>query len=379
LTDIEKQRENRQGILQVIYDASHGREATNVPAAGVQERLGLPDSEMQGALEYLQEEGLIKVSTETVRFREHTRQCVHLTHKGVKETERSLQARREGAQDSLTADSQIFISYRREDTEQMADRLFESLTAHFGEDQVFEDVDSIQPGHDFAEVIASEVGSCAILLALIGARWLSATDNEGRRRLDNPEDFVRLEIETALARDIRVIPILVQEARLPGADELPPSLANLVRRQALELNSRRFKLDIERLLKVLDGILAEMPAPQFQVVNLPERSVVRDEDLPLTIEGNYAGNMGAAVRVILEDSYRQYYVQNPEVEFSSDGTWHATNIRPGDGTMYVHFVKLNDAAKRVFDQMVNRHAFGAFREMPARSQILQSVTIDRIT
>lgn len=296
-----------------------------------------------------------------------------------KKTEQPIQAAREPTQDSPLAAGRIFISYRREDTGWAADLLFEPLAEHLGKNQVFKDVDSIRLGDDFVEVINTAIGSCAVLLALIGDRWLTTTDNEGRRRLDNPEDFVRLEIETALKRNIRVIPILVQGARLPRADELPPRLAGLVRRQAFELNSSRFKFDVERLTKVLDGTLPEGPAPKFQVVTLPDRSMVRDEDLPLMIEGNYSGDMGTAVRVILEDTYGQYYVQNPEVRFFSDGTWRATNILPGDGIMCVNFVKLDKVAKRFFDQMVERRAFGAFREMPTRSQILQSVRIDRIS
>ncbi len=216
-----------------------------------------------------------------------------------------------------------------------------------------------------------------MLLALIGGRWLTVTDNEGQRRLDNPEDFVRLEIEAALKRNVRVIPILVEGARLPQDHELPPSLATLARRQALELDPSRFQADVERLLRELDSVPPSNP--EFRVVTLPDRSEVRDEDLPLIIEGEYSGDMGAGVRVILEDSYGQYYVQNPEVKFLSDGAWRATNVLPGDGIMFVHFVKLDDPAKQVFDQMVERHAFGAFRKMPAHSQFLQTVTINRIT
>jgi hypothetical protein len=276
------------------------------------------------------------------------------------------------------ASGRIFISYRREDTAFPAGWLFDRLADHLGRGQVFKDIDSIQLGDDFVEAITTAVGSCAVLLALIGDRWLTITDKEGRRRLDDPQDFVRLEIEAALKRNVRVIPILVEGARLPQAGELPPSLATLVRRQALELNPSRFNFDVGRLLGVLDSTLSEAK-PEFHVVTLPDRSAVRDEDLPLMIEGDYSGDMGAAVRVILEDSYGQYYVQNPEVKLLSDGTWRAMNVLPGHGIMYVHFVKLDDAAKRFFDQMVERHAFHAFREMPAHSEFLRSVRIHRVT
>jgi hypothetical protein len=111
-------------------------------------------------------------------------------------------------------------------------------------------------GDDFVEVITRAVGSCDVLLALIGDQWLAITDQYGRRRLDDPHDFVRLEIEAALARNVRVIPILVDGARMPAADELPNSLDRLVRRQALELSPVRFDSDTSRLLKVLDTTLA---------------------------------------------------------------------------------------------------------------------------
>lgn len=109
----------------------------------------------------------------------------------------------------------IFMSYRREDTAYPAGWLFDRLTSHFGRGQVFKDVDSIELGDDFGEVITTAVGSCDVLLALIGDRWLTITDENGRRRLDNPNDFVRLEIETALTRNVRVIPILVEGPPCP--------------------------------------------------------------------------------------------------------------------------------------------------------------------
>jgi TIR domain len=151
----------------------------------------------------------------------------------------------------------VFISYRREETAYPAGWLYDRLANRYG-GQVFKDVDSIQLGDDFVEVITRAVGSCDVLLALIGDQWLTITGEDGRRRLDDPDDFVRLEIEAALTRNVRVIPILVEGARLPRADELPPSLARLVRRQALELSPARFDFDTSRLLKVLDKTLAEM-------------------------------------------------------------------------------------------------------------------------
>ena len=163
----------------------------------------------------------------------------------------------------------IFISYRREETAYPAGWLYDRLAGHFGGGQVFKDVDSIQLGDDFVEVITRAVGSCDVLVALIGGEWLSVTDAHGRRRLDDPDDFVRLEIEAALSRGVRVIPVLVDGARMPPADELPDSLAALVRRQALELSPARFDFDTSRLLKVLDRTLAEVRATRPHPVLRP--------------------------------------------------------------------------------------------------------------
>ena len=151
----------------------------------------------------------------------------------------------------------IFMSYRREDTAYPAGWLYDRLAGHFDRGQVFKDIDSIELGDDFVEVITTAVGSCDVLLVLIGDRWLTVTGQDGGRRLDNPDDFVRLEIEAALTRDVRVIPILVEGARMPRADELPASLTKLARRQALELSPSRFDVDSRRLLRVLERTITE--------------------------------------------------------------------------------------------------------------------------
>jgi len=125
---------------------------------------------------------------------------------------------------------------------------------------VFKDVDSIQLGDDFAEVIAAAVASCDVLLVLIGDQWLTAAGPDGDRRLSDPNDFVRLEIESALTRDVLVIPVLIDGARMPLPAELPPSLAPLARRQALELSPSRFDSDTTRLLRVVDQSITQTQA-----------------------------------------------------------------------------------------------------------------------
>lgn len=150
--------------------------------------------------------------------------------------------------ESTPAPPRIFISYRRKDGAH-AGRLSDRLIEHFGRAQIFQDIDSIPPGADFAEEIADAVASCQVLLALIGDGWLKIKDEEGRRRLDNPEDYVRLEIEAALSRNIRVIPILIDGAKMPRADQLPSSLAGLARRQALKLSAESFNFNTRPIAK----------------------------------------------------------------------------------------------------------------------------------
>ena len=152
----------------------------------------------------------------------------------------------------------IFISYRRQDSAYPAGWLYDRLADRFGADQVFKDVDSIELGDDFVETITNAVGSCDILLALIGKEWLDIAGSDGTRRLDDPDDFVRLEIEAALERKVLLIPILVEGALMPRGDQLPPSIAPMVRRQALELSPTRFRADTERLLDVMERTLADI-------------------------------------------------------------------------------------------------------------------------
>lgn len=150
--------------------------------------------------------------------------------------------------------SGIFISYRRGDGAAAARRLHDFLGARFGEASVFIDVETIEAGADFAEVIDTKVRLCDGLVAVIGEAWLAAADAEGRRRLDDPTDWVRLEIATALDRGVKVIPVLVDGARMPAERELPAPLAPLARHQAVDLRSERFEQDAGRLAAALDRL-----------------------------------------------------------------------------------------------------------------------------
>ena len=162
------------------------------------------------------------------------------------------------------AAGRIFISYRRQDSAYPAGWLYDRLAERFGPDQIFKDVDSIELGDDFVETITNAVGSCDILLALIGQEWLDIASADGTRRLDDPDDFVRLEIEAALERKVLLIPILVDGAIMPRGDQLPPSIAPMVRRQALELSPNRFRADTDRLLDVMERTLVDLHDEQTE-------------------------------------------------------------------------------------------------------------------
>jgi uncharacterized membrane protein YeaQ/YmgE (transglycosylase-associated protein family) len=149
----------------------------------------------------------------------------------------------------------VFISYRRQDTQHLAGRLYDRLRDHFGKERVFMDVDSIEPGLDFGEVIDKAVRSSGVMLVLIGEKWLTSTDKQGRRRLDNPDDYVRLELEATLNRQVRVIPVLVEGATMPSSQELPASLASFSRRNALEMSHTRFDDDAHRLIDIVQRAL----------------------------------------------------------------------------------------------------------------------------
>jgi hypothetical protein len=176
----------------------------------------------------------------------------------------------------------IFISYRRDETAGYAGRIADEFSEHFGEDRVFRDIDSIEPGLDFAEAIERAVGSSEVLLAVIGRNWLTATDAAGQKRLENPDDYVRLEIAAALQRNIRVIPVLVQGASMPIADELPDDLAPLARRNAFELHDASWRWEVERLIITLDKFLGRAPVERpdrdssvNRVLNLELNPVLR--------------------------------------------------------------------------------------------------------
>lgn len=159
----------------------------------------------------------------------------------------------------------IFISYRRDDTSGYAGRLYDQISAHFGDEHVFMDVADIEPGSDFVQVLEEKVGTCDALLALIGKNWLTSKDEQNRPRLGNPEDFVSAEIAAALKRNVEVIPVLVGGARMPEQRQLPPQLQFLGRRQAIEISDARFARDVQDLIAALERPAGRQAGPSKRV------------------------------------------------------------------------------------------------------------------
>jgi TonB family protein len=151
----------------------------------------------------------------------------------------------------------IFISYRRHDSEGEAGRLFDDLVAQFGENSVFMDVAGIEAGRDFRKAIDESVATCGVLLALIGPGWLDEKNEKGERRLDDPNDFVRVETASALRRDIPVIPVLLRGAKMPRSDQLPPDLQELAYRNCVEITHARWRSDVQLLVEPLRRLIGD--------------------------------------------------------------------------------------------------------------------------
>ena len=151
----------------------------------------------------------------------------------------------------------VFISYRREDNPFAARAIRDQVVQRLEREDVFFDIDNIDLGVDWFNVLTDRVGACDALVAVIGRNWASSADKDGLRRLDDPDDFVRIEIEAALRRDVHVIPVLIDGAAMPKASELPESLKGLARRQGTEVSPARFDADVEKLTRALGSILDE--------------------------------------------------------------------------------------------------------------------------
>ncbi len=215
----------------------------------------------------------------------------------------------------------IFISYRRDDTEGEAGRLFDDLVRAFGDNSVFMDVAGINPGMDFRKAIDDNVSGCGVLLAMIGPTWTTIAGHDGARRLDDANDFVRLEIASALTRNIAVIPVLVHDAKMPHPDELPDNLKDLAYRNSVEITHARWNSDVQLLIGALgqyvsvSGRTSEEPVHATVAVQLPPANPpvhapepTKGSKMPLI-----AGIAGAAVLVLAVIAYFVFHGQNPTI------------------------------------------------------------------
>lgn len=167
----------------------------------------------------------------------------------------------------------IFINYRKDDSSWNALALYNELQKYFTKDQIFKDFNTILPGDDFVVSIDNALRKCDVLIVVIGKSWLDMKDVTGKRRLDDPDDFVRLEVATALSRNIQVIPVLFDDVGMPRPEQLPQNMSSLYRRQFVEIDSKRFEDDVRNLA---DAIKKVLPNGNIRVPPGP----------------NYAGNMG---------------------------------------------------------------------------------------
>jgi hypothetical protein len=167
----------------------------------------------------------------------------------------------------------IFISYRRDDSQGATGRFYDRLSHHFGRGNLFLDVDAIEPGVDFVKILDEQIARCNVFIVMIGPNWTEARDSAGQRRLDDPEDYVRIEIVSALKRDIRIIPVLVDGACVPQADHLPDPIRPLVRRNAVEITHTRFVSDVDALAADIKRALGIEASLVFRLLRIREPKV----------------------------------------------------------------------------------------------------------
>jgi hypothetical protein len=221
----------------------------------------------------------------------------------------------------------VFISYRREDTRHVADRIHDRLAAHFGRKTVFKDVDSIPLGFDFRRALEEALEQSGVMLVVIGDRWLNLTDKTGKRRLDDENDFVRIEIEAALQRRIAVLPLLVDGASIPATSVLPASLGELAFQQGATIRpDPDFHNDMDRIIRALEaqGIKGE-PVGDLEIVSLR-----RTPDFELDVTLRNIGSDPAVIHQIdvtlVED--QGYY--KPDIRPSAKYDMPIEDLREGE-------------------------------------------------
>ena len=203
----------------------------------------------------------------------------------------------------MSGPTRVFVSYRREDTRHVAGRLADRLVERF---QVFMDMDTIEPGSDFTDVIQEAVNGCDVFLPVIGTRWTSVADEQGRRRLDDPGDWVASEIAIALQRKVPVIPVLVDGAEMPSRAELPEALSSLASRQAMIIRHESFPADVARLVSAIEkriGTTVSVPPDAVGPARPDAAAVERDytEGLAAFFGQRYEEAVGLFERVLRQE------------------------------------------------------------------------------
>jgi hypothetical protein len=204
----------------------------------------------------------------------------------------------------MAVSPRIFVSYRREDASGHSGRLYDSLKERFP-GLVFRDVDSLEPGDDFVARIEELLDSTEVLIAVIGRGW--ATDETGHRRIDEPDDWLRLEVGAGLRRDIRVIPVLVGGAKMPQAEELPDDLKALAHRNSLDLNDLAWDSGREKLFMTIERVLGPSATPEPPAPIREPTPPLPTAVLPLAVVGAALLAVGLFMRW---DAGRHSFLQN---------------------------------------------------------------------
>jgi uncharacterized membrane protein HdeD (DUF308 family) len=233
----------------------------------------------------------------------------------------------------------IILSYRREDTELMVGRICDRLRDHYGRDSVMMDIDSIPYGLDFRKHIREAQSRCDLMVAIMGPRW-AALNEQGQSRLADDTDWIRIEIEAALAKDVPVIPVLVNGAAMPKTRELPETMQDLAFRQAAPLDMRRdFHTHMDRLIGVMDELLklkpgAEQGTAEQEATDEPEhRPAVRTTTQPSSPQPE-AGAAKADARKAQEGS-----AKTPRARSSKSAEpAHEPTVAPGGSLLQRIFV-----------------------------------------
>ncbi len=211
----------------------------------------------------------------------------------------------------------IFISYRRDDAEGEAGRLFDDLVRAYGDDSVFMDVAGIAPGTDFRKAIDDNVATCGVFLAVMGPNWANVTNPDGGRRLDDANDFVRLEVGSALTRNIAVVPVLVHDARMPRPEQLPEGIRDLAFRNSVEISHARWNSDVQLLIAALKQYVTTNPATETKPVHA---TVSTQLPPPVVHDGKDGGKKitqqpllwGGAIAVLIAVAVIGYFALRPD-------------------------------------------------------------------